>query len=75
MWGLPGPGLEPVSPALAGGFLTTAPPGKPAKYILIAADSFADYGYPLAVSLHSTYFFHWSSYGIPQSRAVLNGPA
>ena len=29
MWGLPGPGLEPVSPALAGGFLTTAPPGKP----------------------------------------------
>ena len=29
MWDIPGPGLEPVSPALAGGFLTTAPPGKP----------------------------------------------
>ena len=29
MWDLPGPGPEPVSPALAGGFLTTAPPGKP----------------------------------------------
>ena len=29
MWDLPGPGLEPVSPALAGGFLTTAPPRKP----------------------------------------------
>ena len=28
MWDLPGPWLEPVSPALAGGFLTTAPPGK-----------------------------------------------
>ena len=28
MWDLPGPGLEPVSPALAGGLLTTAPPGK-----------------------------------------------
>ena len=27
-WDLPGPGIEPVSPALAGGFLTTAPPGK-----------------------------------------------
>ena len=26
---LPGPGLEPVSPALAGRFSTTAPPGKP----------------------------------------------
>ena len=29
MWDLPGPGLEPVSPALAGGFLTTASLGKP----------------------------------------------
>ena len=29
MWDLPGPGLKPVSPALAGGLLTTAPPGKP----------------------------------------------
>ena len=29
MWDLPGPGLEPVSPASAGGFSTTAPPGKP----------------------------------------------
>ena len=28
MWNLPEPELEPVSPALAGGFLTTAPPGK-----------------------------------------------
>ena len=28
MWDLPGPGIEPVSPALAGGLLTTAPPGK-----------------------------------------------
>ena len=28
MWDLPGPGLEPVFPALAGGFLTTALPGK-----------------------------------------------
>ena len=29
MWDLPGPGLELVSRALAGGFLTTAPPGSP----------------------------------------------
>ena len=27
-WDLPRPGLEPVSPALACGFLTTVPPGK-----------------------------------------------
>ena len=29
MWDIPGPGLEPVSSASAGGFLTTVPPGKP----------------------------------------------
>ena len=34
MWDLPGPGLEPVFPALAGGFLTTAPPGKPEGGVL-----------------------------------------
>ena len=33
MWDLPGPGLEPVSAALAGGFLTTAPPGKPCIFL------------------------------------------
>ena len=31
MWDLPRPGVKPVSPALAGGLSTTAPPGKPGK--------------------------------------------
>ena len=35
MWDLPRPGLEPVSPALAGRFSTTAPPGKPLKSVFI----------------------------------------
>ena len=30
-WDPPGPGLEPVSSALAGGLSTTAPPGKPTR--------------------------------------------
>ena len=34
MWDLPRPGLEPVSPALAGRLSTTAPPGKPGRQIL-----------------------------------------
>ena len=34
MWDLPRPGLEPVSPALAGRLSTTAPPGKPQHLIL-----------------------------------------
>ena len=35
MWDLPGPGLKPVSPALAGEFLTTVPPGKSNTAIII----------------------------------------
>ena len=31
MWDPPRPGLEPVSPALAGRFSTTVPPGKPSN--------------------------------------------
>ena len=34
MWDLPRPGLKPVSPALAGRFSTTAPPGKPWEEVL-----------------------------------------
>ena len=34
MWDLPRPGIEPLSPALAGGFLSTAPPGKSLKTLL-----------------------------------------
>ena len=40
MWDLPGPGLEPVSPALAGGFLTIAPPGK-SKSVTFRQQSFS----------------------------------
>ena len=28
-WDLPGPGIEPISPALSGGFFTAESPGKP----------------------------------------------
>ena len=38
MWDLPRPGLKPVSPALAGGFSTTAPPGKPSLTGLIIGE-------------------------------------
>ena len=33
MWVFPGPGLEPVSPTMAGGFLTTEPRRKPSPLI------------------------------------------
>ena len=39
MWHLPGTGIEPVSPALASGFLVPEPPGKPSWEILISLAS------------------------------------
>ena len=32
VWDLPGPGIEPLSPPLAGRFLTTGPPEKSLSY-------------------------------------------
>ena len=37
LWDLPGPGMEPLSPALRGGFLTTGPPGKPWTFLYFAS--------------------------------------
>ena len=47
MWDPPRPGLEPVSPALAGRFSTTAPPGKPLLHsykLLRTPETFCSYG-------------------------------
>ena len=41
MWDPPRPGLEPVCPASAGRFSTTAPPGKPPLFLLTAQNSAA----------------------------------
>ena len=32
---LPDPGIQPMTPALAGGFLTTEPPGKPFQLTVV----------------------------------------
>ena len=61
MWDLPRPGLEPVSPALAGRFSTTAPPGKPKnmkffKPLIVALFCWVCYRRS-SMSLFSVYFF------------------
>ena len=55
MWDLPGPGLEPLSPALAGGFLTTAPPGKPRTPIILMLD-FLDFLISFSHIFHLSFF-------------------
>ena len=37
VWGLPGAGIKPVSPALTGRFLTTGPPGSSLPLLLTVA--------------------------------------
>ena len=36
VWNLPGPGIEPATPVLAGRFLPTWPPGKPLRFLIYA---------------------------------------
>ena len=36
MWGLPRLGMEPMSPALADGFLATGPPGKCPQRVVVS---------------------------------------
>ena len=41
MWDLPGPGLKPMFPALAGGFLTTVPRGSPVNCFFCCTEAFS----------------------------------
>ena len=55
MWDLPGPGLELVSPALADGFLTTAPPGKSPYLLTFDPISFiAKHAFPSVLMIASS---------------------
>ena len=60
MWDLPGPGLEPVSPALAGRFLTIVPPGKPSS--LLNCNIFSDHslGFTRKISVLYLYLLYTS---------------
>ena len=70
MWDLPRPGLEPLSPALAGRFSTTAPPGKPLdlflfhsvlsmRFILVAVYIALSHSFPL---LWSFPFYEYTTF-------------
>ena len=52
IWDLPRPGLEPMSPALAGELLTTVPPGKP-EVVFLKNTSLQKYNWFLYISLLS----------------------
>ena len=60
MWALPTPGLEPVSPALAGRFLTTVPPGKPSFEIFICAGHWISFTFSHLILLLSSSHRWWN---------------
>ena len=45
MWDLPGPGIELMSPALAGRFLSTVPPGKPRIFPFLLNNFFFSFSF------------------------------
>ena len=47
---LPNPEIEPMSPALSGGFFTTEPPGKPIFLNQLSVDVYLGHFYVLAVA-------------------------
>ena len=50
MWTLPGSGIEPVSPALAGRFLTTRPPGtSPGRVLAVLISHWMQTEYPSVI--------------------------
>ena len=62
MWDLPRPGLEPVSPALAGRLSTTAPPGKPQpcflkRLLMLISSQVAHQHTELSTNLRQNNFF------------------
>ena len=69
MWDLPGPGLDPVSPALAGWFSTTVPPGKPYfPYSLNLSWSMIKKIFLFVFELQSLLLFTWYRIFIKRSR-------
>ena len=77
MWDLPRPGLEPVSPALAGRFSTAAPPGKPLKFLFLVKNILYRLLCDDTVILfeYSHFMFKKNSPGFPGGAVVESLPA
>ena len=61
MWDLPRPGLEPVSPASAGRFSTTAPPGKAYCFTFVVCFLFGRWQIRKSESLRLNYLWGCAS--------------
>ena len=75
MLDIPGPGIEPMSPALAGGFSTTAPPGKPLPFVILReSQGWAPVWHMVStviIIICSIIRFFWQFNCVPQSHKPL----
>ena len=61
LWNPPGPGIEPMLPALAGGFLHTEPPGKSIYSIFNTSSILPEFSYIHIFVFYSIGLFFISS--------------
>ena len=73
-WDLPRPGLKPVSPALAGRFSTTAPPGKPREVFLKSPVSGPSCPSILPLPQHTGGHAHARTHTLTLTRGHLRNP-
>ena len=73
MWNLPGPGIELMSPALAGGLLSTAPPGKSSALNSFLPHFSCPDSIAYIVPLYGVHSSHWLSIFLSFSFASLCG--
>ena len=66
MWDPPRPGIKPVSPALAGIFLTTGPPGKSLTGIYLSVIFPQLLSFPRSAYLFIFFWFHMNRTGFPE---------
>ena len=62
MWDLPGPGIEPVSPALGGGFFITEPPRRILEWVAISFSQASSWprNQTQVSCIAGRFFTHWA---------------
>ena len=82
MWGLPTPGIKPMSPALVGRFVITEPPGEALKvFVGILLQYWFFFGHetcgqleiePTSPGLEAQSLNHWTTREVPMYLTFLN---
>ena len=74
LWDRPRSGTEPISPVLAGRFLSSAPPGKPYTWLFDTVKSGTVYTFDMAIEFQIvTFLIQNLAEALAHSRLSING--